>query len=401
MNTINIKKISISIIRSGLAAFILLSALMAASAQTPVRASYDSNPYVDDPTNKDNPYKWNGGLPATRIIYNPLDGGILLKYTMNSQANADGCSRGAPRELDLFKEACLAHDTNYDAPFTLAGFPRYPGGGSTGQDIADYVFYKDMQVINNNARAKNDGLTNWVNDSAADSFYMGVVLGGNFRGRSEGKQVLEKGGVVAVMNNGAYIMTLKVTWTGPDRVQRTVQVTKPVGQTAVVPLSKESSNITIQAWAVAGTTIFSKSVISPGMYAFTVTGTTLINSYQAGLKDNAKNTLNAQECDRCIKFFCQAGYVADMTVLYTVNENVGGTVMPTPKIFSTGKITAGISKSIDIPKNLAPNTRINVVLTGYGTFKNNFYSTTVDANFTGQKCFKAWGTIFDPTGGDC
>ena len=267
------------------------------NAQSPVRASYDSNPYTKI---SDTNFQWNGG--TERTIYNPLDGGVLLKYTMTSQGNADGCSGGIKREKDLFQEACLAHDTNHDAPFPLAGFPGYPGGGSSGQEISDYLFLKDIQVINNNARAKNDGFTNFVNDSAAASFYAAVLLGGNFRGKSEGKTVLAKGGVVAVTNLGVYVMTLKVKWTDPNGVSRSAEISKPAGLTATIPLSIGAKNIEIECSAVAGKQIFKRSFSTPGMYAYTVSGTTLINSVADGLKNDARNTFVAQACDKCIKF---------------------------------------------------------------------------------------------------
>lgn len=395
MNTINAKKLSIGLLKSGLFLFVLLLIQAAANAQE--RASYDGNTYVEAGTNN---WRWNGG--TTRTIYNPLDGGVFMKYTMTSQGNSDGCSGPSQeREKKLFREACFAHDTNYDAPFELAGFPKYPSGGSSGNDIADYIFYKDMQLINNNARAKNDGATNWINDSAADVFYTGVVLANEFRGYSTGKSILAKGGVIAVVNNGAYVMKLKVSWNGPDGVARSVEITKPVGQTAVVPLSVGATNIKAEAWAVAGTTIFTKSIARPGMFAFTVKGTTLIHSAQNGLENNARNNFYNPATERTIKFFNQAGYVAYMSITYFVNQNIGGVNAAMPKVAFSDKITAGVTKVIAIPKDLAPNTKINVTIRGVGTIKGEVFSTTVEPNFTGQKCFKAWGTIFDAQGGGC
>jgi hypothetical protein len=376
-----------------------------ANAQTPVRASYDSNPYQKD-TKSENNWIWVGG--NERTIYNPLDGGVLLKYTMTSQRNSDGCSGGAPREKQLFQQACFAHDTNYDAPFPLAGFPGYPNGGSTGQDISDYLFYNDMVLINENARAKNDGFTNFVNDSAAAGFYTAVVLGGNFRGKSEGKTILAKGGAVAVLNSGGYVMTLKVKWTAPDGTQKSNELSKPAGQTAVIPLSVGAKNIEIECWAVGGKTIFKKTYISPGMYAFTVGGTTLINSVSDGLKDDVRNNVNSTfkgkdtpEGERTIKFFNEAGYVAEMVITYFVNQNINGTKILMPKTIVTDKITAGVSRSVVIPKDIVTTTPIQVYIRGYGTTKNDVFSTTVGTDFNGEICYKAWGTIFSPQGGNC
>lgn len=383
-------------------ALMIFFAQSSAHAQAPIRASYDSNPYKKDPTKSDS-WKWTG--ETERTIYNPLDGGVLLAYTMEYQGDSDGCSKGLAREKALFLQACLAHDANYDAPFPLAGFPGYPNGGSIGQEIADYLFYKDMQFINNNARANNNGFDNWINDSAADAFYAGVTVGGNFRSNSNGKTISTKGGVVAVLNNGAYIMTLKVKWKDRNGLPKSAEVTKPVGQTAVIPLSYRSKDIKIECSAVGGKTIFTQEYASIGMYAFTVNGTTLINSVETGLtKNNAKNTFRAPDApngQRSIKFQSEAGFVSDMAVSYFVYQKIGGKDVMTLKTVVTDKITAGISKAIVIPNDSVPNTNITVSIRGYGTVKNSFFSATVPGNFTGQHCYKAWGTIFSPQGGKC
>ncbi len=250
---------------------------------TAPRFSFESNPYVKV---KDNDWRWNGG--HDRTIYNPLDGGVLLQYNFGSQGNSDGCSGpSAPREKELFQQACFAHDANYDAPFPLAGFPAYPNGKSTGQEISDYLFFKDMKLINDNARAKNNGLTNFINDSAANVFYATVTVFGTFRGTSDGKSILAKGGVIAVQNDSSvYNMTLKVTWNAPDGTARSAEVTKPVRTTAVIPLSVGATNIKAVCSADLGTTIFTKNFSGPGMYAYTVTGTTLIHDFKDGLANN-------------------------------------------------------------------------------------------------------------------
>jgi hypothetical protein len=262
-------------------------------AQAPIRTSYDEGIDRFTDTGKgDSPWKWNGG--DERTIYNPLDGGVLLKYKgMMTQGNSDGCSAGAPREKQLFQKACFAHDTDYDAPFPQAGFPGYPDGGSTGQDISDFLVYKDIQYINNAARAKTNGFTNSIDDTAADLFYTGVVLGGHFRGTNQSMKTLAKGGVIAVNNNGAYVMTMRVKWTGPDGTARTIDVTKPSGWTAVVPLSIGATNISVECWAVGGTSIFTKTYSGPGMYAFTVNGTTLVHSMNVGLTNTLQTHTNS------------------------------------------------------------------------------------------------------------
>lgn len=65
-----------------------------------------------------------------------------------------------------------------------------------------------------------------------------------------------------------------------------------------------------------------------------------------------------------------------------------------------GNITAGAGNSPRIPPT-APGTVILISTTGMATMKNNFISTGVIGTSTGDKSFKASGTIFSPQGGGC
>jgi hypothetical protein len=104
---------------------------------------------------------------------------------------------------------------------------------------------------------------------------------------------------------------------------------------------------------------------------------------------------------RSISFNNQAGYVAYMTVMYMVDETINGVTVPMPKVMTTADLTAGFTRSIEIPYALTQGSSIQVFITAYGTFENNVYSTTVSPSFTGDVCYKAWGTIFDTEGGSC
>jgi len=103
---------------------------------------------------------------------------------------------------------------------------------------------------------------------------------------------------------------------------------------------------------------------------------------------------------KSITFNNQAGYVANMAVIYYKKQNIGGQLIPMPVVKQSGNITAGLSRHIDIPNDIE-NTPIVVSISGVGTFENDVYSNTVPANFTGNRCFKSWGTIFDTEGGAC
>jgi hypothetical protein len=330
LNWIQKHKVEISMFTSLLPLLMFFLFEVAANAQAPVRASYDGpQPFTPDPASPGN-WKWTGvtnaeGI-ATRTIYNPLDGGVLLKYTA-SIADSDGCSAGAPREKALYQQPCFAHDTDYDAPFPLAGFPTYPDFGSTGQDISDFLLFKDMQLINSDASANNSGLINFINDSAANSFYAAVTVGGTFRGSSVGKTVLAKGGVIAVVNKGLYLMKLDVSWIGPDGTHRSYSVTKPSGWAAVVPLSVGATNILAACSAVGGTNIFSKFWPGPGMYAYTVHGTTLIHSVTDGLSNTLQThtPLDLIKYNFSVKTADKTGAGTDSNMTVTIIGDQGQT----------------------------------------------------------------------------
>ncbi len=104
---------------------------------------------------------------------------------------------------------------------------------------------------------------------------------------------------------------------------------------------------------------------------------------------------------RSITFNNQAGYVAKMTVVYFMTETIGGTQVPIAKALSTPTISVGFSRPLEIPRNTAKGLPISVVIEGVGTIKGKVLETTVAESFTGNVCFKSWGTIFDAKGGPC
>lgn len=115
-----------------------------------------------------------------------------------------------------------------------------------------------------------------------------------------------------------------------------------------------------------------------------------------------KNVVTGGEAGaKSITFNNQAGYVANMVVMYHENKDINGKKLLMPAVKTTGNLSLGISRHIDIPQNIAMNMPIIVTMQGVGTLKRDFYSVSVPANFTGNKCFKSWGTIFDAKGGVC
>lgn len=74
--------------------------------------------------------------------------------------------------------------------------------------------------------------------------------------------------------------------------------------------------------------------------------------------------------------------------------------VPMPKFLFSDNIPVGQNRTLEIP-NSAPNMQVTVNLIGSGTVKDDFFSTNLDAAFNGNRCFKAWGTLFSPQGGAC
>ena len=104
---------------------------------------------------------------------------------------------------------------------------------------------------------------------------------------------------------------------------------------------------------------------------------------------------------RSITFSNQAGYVAKMTVIYFVNQNMGATTAPLPQAVTTPTISLGVTNTQEIPRYLAKGMPISVLIEGIGTIKSKVWETSVPEGFNGNLCFKAWGTIFDAKGGPC
>jgi hypothetical protein len=258
--------------------FILRKEVAGADA---VRLSYDDPlPYVEVGPRS---WKWNQGVPYTRTIYNPLDGGVLLRYEMTEPPrNSDGCSGGAYEYLIKFRYACFGHDTNGDAPFDKAGFPTGADGISTGKDLADYLFLKDML-----AEAKKEAPARINIVATAAYFSYRVVQDRNdYRGASKGMKVIDKetGGVIAIKNNGWFTIGIRVKWIAPQGSERVEEVYNGGGRPAVIPLSNGAKNIEVVCWAVGGKEIFKKTFPTKGMYTFTVRGKLPNESYVEGLK---------------------------------------------------------------------------------------------------------------------
>ncbi|WP_448657449.1 RICIN domain-containing protein [Sphingomonas sp. CJ99] len=356
--------------------------------------------YAPDPDDRGQ-HGWIAGRDPVITVYNPLDGAPFLRYRyMGEPGSSDGCSGpGAASDKTRFRSACFAHDLAYDTPFAAFGFPAYESDGmSLGRDIADFLFLKDMMTI-------CDG--DWTCEASAGSFWTAVqgFAKDGYRGNAPAT-LMEKGGVIAVKNNGGYSAILRVEWTAPDGSSKSTQVETTAGtQAMVVPLSIGARNIQMSVEARGGKAIAKKSFAGPGMYAFTVTGTTLVNGIEDGLKGGtaagAFTTVKeaftggtAPSGLRSIRLRSEAGYVSSMAVQY-----FEGTTM---RFVATDKITAGLSRVIVLPPGTNFDLPITVTIQGVGTVKADpLFSTTIMGAFQGEKCVKATGTIFNAGGATC
>ncbi|MDX1976865.1 MAG: hypothetical protein SFT94_04255 [Pseudanabaenaceae cyanobacterium bins.68] len=103
---------------------------------------------------------------------------------------------------------------------------------------------------------------------------------------------------------------------------------------------------------------------------------------------------------RSITFKNQAGYVAEMTVLYFQKQYIGGSMVELPVVQTSGNVSVGVTRHINVPLAIS-NRPIQVGIRGVATVKKNILATTVPANFSGNSCYKAFGTIFDAKSSRC
>jgi hypothetical protein len=100
---------------------------------------------------------------------------------------------------------------------------------------------------------------------------------------------------------------------------------------------------------------------------------------------------------KSITFNNQSGYVAEMVVIYFQKQKIGGQIVVMPVSKSSGKVSLGFSRHIDIPVEIEQNP-IQVFITGVGTTKKQIFGATIPGSFSGNKCYKSYGTIFNAKG---
>ena len=205
---------------------------------------------------------------------------------------------------------------------------------------------------------------------------------------------------ITFFNQGGYVANFTLTYTANGSPVTDNSGNLSLGMTAVYDIPSGATNITVAGSEDTGLTwaptkqIFRQPLAFGPSTCFKSYGTTLSPSWNHDCSVNPPAPAQAGPAPRTITFSEQAGFVADMAVVYTP---AGAT---TPATVNTGNLSVGQSRSLQIPAT-QPNTPIIVTMTGVSTMNNNFFQTTVLGTFTGDVCFKAWGTLFSPQGGGC
>jgi hypothetical protein len=220
---------------------------------------------------------------------------------------------------------------------------------------------------------------------------------------------------IKVFNNAGFVGRMTATYYDKQGVAKTIKTNGlMVLQSETLEIPPEISPKLIEIKFLKGTGFnaqgdtyaeFSTVTIPAsfnGELCYRVEGT-LVNPVVSNCDNSVGDATNSEI--RQIRFQNDAGYDAQMTVMYFVNEMVNGNSIPMPKTIVSGFINGlgGKFRMLNIPKETSPNMPIQIMLVGNATVKDGIFSTTIPANFPASPapCFKVWGTLFDPKGGTC
>lgn len=221
---------------------------------------------------------------------------------------------------------------------------------------------------------------------------------------------------IKIFNNAGFVGKVTATYYDKQGVAKTVKSKELlVLQDDTLEIPSETSPKPIEIKFLKGTGITARvtsqyaefsTVTIPASFSgelcYRVEGT-LVNPVLSNCDNSVGDATNSDV--RQIRFQNDAGYDAQMTVMYFVNEVVDGNSIPVPKTIVSGFINGlgGKFRMLNIPKNTAPNMPIQIILGGNATVKDGIFATTLPADFAASPapCFKVWGTLFDPKGGTC
>ena len=295
-------------------------------------------------------------------------------------------------------------------------------GGKDKVRIDNGYGAQSTAVIKGNTLTTSDGLTGTISADGTkinwSNAYVWVRQGADARwNRVEVAPIPDPppGRKIKVFNNAGFVGRMTATYYDKQGVAKTVRSKALlVLQDETLEIPSETSPKPIEIKFLKGTGVnaqgndvyaeFSTATIPAsfsGELCYRVEGT-LVNP----VVSNCDNSIGDATGEiRQIRFQNDAGYDAQMTVMYFVNEVVDGNSIPVPRTITSGFINGlgGKFRMLNIPKNTAPNMPIQIILGGNATVKDGIFATTLPANFAASPapCFKVWGTLFDPKGGTC
>lgn len=93
--------------------------------------------------------------------------------------------------------------------------------------------------------------------------------------------------------------------------------------------------------------------------------------------------------DSFVSLYNESGYVANYTLTYMIDQNIGGQMILMPKV-ETGSVSLGFSAKLAIPGK-AKNIVFNVQAVGRGD-----YVISEQLSAGSPTCYKIYGTVFSP-----
>ena len=282
---------------------------------------------------------------------------------------------------------------------------------------------KSTAVINGNTFTTSDGLTGTISADGTKINWSNAYVWVR-QGAAAPRKLVEIAALpgdppirkIKVFNNAGFVGRMTATYYDKQGVAKTVKSNSlMVLQSETLEIPAETSPKPIEIKFLKGTGVnaqgndayaeFSTATIPAsfsGELCYRVEGT-LVNPVVSNC-DNSVGDATSSDA-RQIRFQNDAGYDAQMTIMYFVNEVINGNSTPMPKTITSGFINGlgGKFRLLNIPKETAPNMPIQIILTGNATVKDSIFITTLPANFAASPapCFKVWGTLFDPKGGTC
>ncbi|MBK7391753.1 MAG: hypothetical protein IPI64_00450 [Chloracidobacterium sp.] len=117
----------------------------------------------------------------------------------------------------------------------------------------------------------------------------------------------------------------------------------------------------------------------------------------------------AESCDknapsyrtRHITFKNQAGFNAQMNLMYFVEQKINGVSVPIAKMTDGPIVGFLFDSEFFMPDDYMPSMPVTLIITAFATTKNDLFNTKFDMKGTDSPCYKVWGTIVSPQAGPC